>query len=152
MGMIDMWSLQTRGLFYCPDVVGLEQLLEVVVFLLSSYLSQLCVNSIVVGRSLNVANHTEGDGKTILRSHHSEFQLQGVILAVSIVNEYVVDSVAILTNLNNFKTEALLYQSELVVLAEYQLLAVLYVDGVLLTALVVVNHIVAVVVEDHAVL
>ena len=154
--MIDMWSLQTRELFqvlfHLPDVVGFKQLLEVVILLLSRYLSKLSVNGIIIGRSLNIADNTECDGESILRSHHGKLELQGVVLAVSIVYQYIVDGVTILTDLNNLQTEALLYQSELIVLAEYQLLAVLYVDGVLLTALVVINNIMAVVVEDYTVL
>ena len=110
------------------------------------------MNGIVVGRCFNVADNTQCDGESILRSHHGELKLQGVVLAVSIVNQYVVDGIAILTNLNNLQSEALLYESELIVLAEYQLLAVLYVDGVLLTTLVVIYNIVAVVVEDNTVL
>ena len=110
------------------------------------------MNGIVVGGSVYIADNTECDGESILWSHHSELKLQGVVLAVSIVNQYVVDGIAILTNLNNLQSEALLYESELIVLAEYQLLAMLYIDGVLLTALVVVYNIVAVVIEDYTVL
>ena len=110
------------------------------------------MNGIVVGRCFNVADNTQCDGESILRSHHGELKLQGVVLAVSIVNQYIIDGVTILTNLNNLQSEALLYQSELIVLAEYQLLAMLYIDGVLLTALVVINYIMAVVVEYNAVL
>ena len=110
------------------------------------------MNGIVVGRSLYIADYTESDGESILRCHHSQLQLQSVVLAVSVVYQYIVDGVAILANLNYLQSEALLYQSELVVLAKYQLLTVLYIDGVLLTTLVVVNHIVAMVVEDYAVL
>ena len=145
-------SCMTVGLLYLPNIIGLEQLLEVVILLLSADLSELCVNSVIIGRSVHVANHAEGDGEAILRRHHGELQLQGVVLAVSIVNEYVVDGVAILANLYHLQSEALLYQSELVVLTEHEFLAVTYVDGVLLTALVVVNHIVAVVVENDTVL
>ena len=51
-----------------------------------------------------------------------------------------------------YNNEALLYESELIVLAEDELLAVTDVDSVLLTALVVVDDVVAMVVEDHTIL
>ena len=145
-------SCMTVGLLNLPNIIGLEQLLEVVILLLGADLSELCVNGIVVGRSIDVANHTEGDGESILRRHHGELQLQGVVLTVSIVDEYVVDGVAVLANLYHLQSEALLYETELVVLTEHEFLAVTYVDGVLLTTFVVVNHIVTVVVEDDTVL
>ena len=94
MGMIDMWSLQTRGLFYLPDVVGFKQLFEVVILLLSRYLSKLSMNGIVVGWSLNIADHTECDGETVLWSHHGQLQLQRVVLTVSIVNQHIIDGIS----------------------------------------------------------
>ena len=107
---------------------------------------------VVVGGCLYVADHTEGDGETILWRHHGELQLQGVVFAVGIVHEYVVEGVAILTDFHYLQTETLLYESELIVLTEHELLAVLHIDGVLLTALVVIDDVVTVVVEDDAVL
>ena len=64
-------------LFHLPDIVGFEEFLEVVVLLLSADLSELSVYGIVVGRSLHVADNTEGDGESIFGSHHGELQLQG---------------------------------------------------------------------------
>ena len=49
---------------------------------------------------------------------------------MSIVDEYIVDGVAILADLNDLQAEALLYKSELIVLAEDELLTMAYVDGV----------------------
>ena len=46
----------------------------------------------------------------------------------------------------------MLYETELIVLTKDEFLAMLYIDGILLTTLVVVNYIMAVVVEDHTVL
>ena len=71
---------------------------------------------------------------------------------MGIVNEYIVDSVAILADLDHFQTEALLYESELIVLAKNEFFTMLDVDCVLLTAFVVVDDVVAVVVEDDTVL
>ena len=124
-------------LFNLPDVVGFEEFREVVILLLRGNLVKLSVNRVVIGWSIHVANHSEGDGESIFRRHHRELQLQGVILAMGIVNENVIDGIAVLTDLHNLQAEALLYESELVVLAEHELLAVLYVDGVLLTTFVI---------------
>ena len=112
----------------------------------------LCINGIVVGGSIHVANNAEGDGETIVIAHQSELQLQSVVLAVSVVNKYVVDGIAILANLYDLQAEALLNQSELIVLAEHQLLTMLNVDSVLLTTFIIIYHIVAVIVEDDTVL
>ena len=139
-------------LAHFPDIVGFEELSEVVILLLGRNLFYLSIDSIVVSRRINVADHTESNGETIVVTHQGEFQLQSVVLAVSIVNENIVNGTAILTNLNHLQSEALLYQTELIVLAEYQLFTMLYIDGVFLATLVVVNHIVAVVVEDDTVL
>ena len=130
-------------LFYFPDVVCLQQFLEIVILFLSADFSELCVNGIVVGGSLHVADDTKSDGESVAITHEGELQLQGVVLAVSIVNQYIVDGVAILADFNDLQTKALLYETELIVLAEHELLAVLYVDGVLLTTFIVVNYIMA---------
>ena len=71
---------------------------------------------------------------------------------MGIVDEYVVEGEAVLANLHHLQAEALLHQAKLVVLAEHQFLAVAYIDSVLLAAFVVVDDVVAVVVEDDAVL
>ena len=110
------------------------------------------MNGIVVGGSLDIADDTKGDGETVAIAHQGELQLQGVVLAVSIVHEDVVDGVAVLANLDNLQAEALLYETELIVLTEDELLAVLHVDGVLLTALLIIYGLVTAIVEDDAVL
>ena len=141
---MDVWKkhyLTFLPLLHFPDVVGFEKLCEVMVLLLGRNLSKLGMYGIVVGRSLHVADHTESDGEAILGRHHGKLQLQGVVLAVGIVDEYIVDGVAILADLHHLQAEALLHQSELVVLTEHELLTVAHVDGVLLTTLVVVHDV-----------
>ena len=101
------------------------------ILLLGGDLFELGVDSLVVGGSLHITDHTEGDGETILRRHHRKLQLQGVVLAVGIVNEYVVEGVAVLTDLHHLQAEALLHESELIVLTEDEFLTVTHVDGVL---------------------
>ena len=80
---------------YCPDIVGFEQFLEVVILLLSRYLSKLCMNSIVVGGSLDITDDTQCYGEAITVTHQGQFQLQCVVLTVGIVYEYVIQRVAI---------------------------------------------------------
>ena len=84
--------------------------------------------------------------------HHCEFQLQGVVLAVCVVYEYVFLGDAVFAQFHNLKAEAFLHQAVFVVLAEEQGLAVAHVDGVLGAAFLLVNGVVAAVVEDYAVL
>ena len=71
----DFLSLCARLLANFPDVVGLQQLLEVVVLLLSADLSELSVYGIVVGRSLYVADDTKGYGEAVAITHEGELQL-----------------------------------------------------------------------------
>ena len=145
-------SLESFDLLNLPDIVGFQQLLEVVVLLLGADLSELSVNGIVVGGSIDIADNTQSYGETVAITHEGKLQLQGVVLTVSIVNEYVVDGVAVLANFYHLQTEALLYESELIVLTEHELLTVLHIDSILLTSLLVIDGLVTAVVEDNAVL
>ena len=139
-------------LLHRPDIVGLEQLLEVVILLLGTNLGKLGVNGIVVGGSLDIADDTEGDGEAVAITHQGELQLQGVVLAVGIMYKYVIQRVAVLADFYDLQTEALLYESEFVVLTEYELLAMLHVDGVLLTTFLVIDSLMTAIVEDDTVL
>ncbi len=112
----------------------------------------LCGDSLIVGGSSHIANHAEGDGEAVAVAHEGQFQLQGVVLAVGIVDENVVEGVAVLANLHDLQAEALLHEAELVVLAEDELLAVADIDGILLAAFLVIDAVVGAVVEDDAVL
>ena len=69
--------MSARGfrLFNLPDIVGLEELREVVVLLLAGDLIELGVDGVVVGGSLYVANHAESYGETILGCHHGKLEL-----------------------------------------------------------------------------
>ena len=137
---------------HLPDVVGLKELSEGVVFLGSLHLLYLRCHAVVVGRSLHVADYTEGYREAVAVTHEGELQLQGVVLAVCVVHEDVLLCDAVLTNLHNLQSEALLYESELTVLTEDERFAVLYVDGVLRTSGAVIYRSVGTVVEHHAVL
>lgn len=139
-------------LFNFPNIVGFEQLHEVVIFLLGAYFFDLLLNCHFIGRSLNVADDAERNGESVLIVHHGELQLQSVVKAVSVVHENVFLGDAVLAQLNHLKAEAFLHESVLVVLAEDQRLAVTHVDGVLGTSFLLVDRVVAAVVKDYAVL
>ena len=71
---------------------------------------------------------------------------------MGIVYQHVVKRIAVLANLDNLQAKALLNQSELIVLAEDEFLAMTYIDGILLAALLIIYGLVGTVVEDDAVL
>ena len=132
-------------LFYFPNIIGLEELGEVVILLLSLHLLYLSGYAVVVGGSIHIADDTEGDGETIVVSHQGKLQLQGVVLAMGIMNKDILLGDAVLTNLHHLQTETFLNETELVVRTEDKGLAMLYVDGVLLTGVGLIDSIVTVV-------
>ena len=67
--------ISTYSLFHFPDIVGLQELCEVVVLLHARDLSELGVDGIVVGGSIDVADDTKGDGEAVTVAHQGEFQL-----------------------------------------------------------------------------
>jgi len=139
-------------LLYSPNVIGLKKFSEVVILLGSLDLFNLCSNCIIVGWSLNVTDNTKSNWETVAIAHQCKLELQGVVLAVSIVNKDILFSDAILANLDNLQTETFLNQTELIVLAEYKWLTMLYIDRVLSTSLLIIYCIMGSVVENNAVL
>ena len=135
-----------------PDVVGLEELGEGVVLLGCLDLFDLCCYAVVVGWCVNVADDTEGYWEAVAVAHEGELELEGIVLAMSVVHEDVVERVAVLADLHHAEAEALLHEAILAVGAEDEFLAVLDVDGVLCAAGFVVDALVSAVVEDDAVL
>ena len=71
---------------------------------------------------------------------------------MGVVYQDVVQRIAVLANLHDLQAEALLNQSVLVVLTEHEFLTVAHVDGILLAALIVIDGLMATVVEDDTVL
>mgnify|MGYP006887250535 CR=1 FL=1 len=122
------------------------------ILLLGADLFNLLSERGFVGRSLNVADDAERNRESVLVVHHGELQLQSVVKAVSVVHENVFLGDAVLAQLNHLEAEAFLHESVLVVLAEDQRLAVAHVDGVLGASFLLVDRVVAAVVEDYAVL
>ena len=139
-------------LFYFPDVVGFQEFCKVVILLGGLYLLDLGGYGVIVGGSLNVADNAQCYGESVTVTHQGKLELQGVVLAVSIVYKDILKGDAVLAYLDNLEAETVLHESELVVLTEYQGLAVLYVDGVLGATLLVIYCIVGSVVEYNAVL
>ena len=108
--------------------------------------------SLVVGGCLHIAYHAQCHWEAVLIVHHGQFQLQGVVFAVGIVHQHIVDGVAVFAHLYHLQSKTLLHQSVLVVLAKHQFFAVLHVDGVLFAPLLIIYRVVTSVVEYHAVL
>ena len=71
---------------------------------------------------------------------------------MSIMNKDIIQRIAILANLNNLQPETLLHQTELIVLAKHQFLAMAHIDGILLPTLLIVNTLMRTVVEDDTIL
>ena len=122
------------------------------VLLLSLHFLYLLMNSLVVGWSLNIADNAKSYREAMLVVHHGELELQGVVLAMGIVYENVLLRNAILTNLDHLQAEAFLNKAILVVLAKDKRLTVTHIDGIFLTAVLVVNRVVASIVEYDTVL
>ena len=122
------------------------------ILLLAFDLFDLFCYCCLVGRCLYVADNTKSYREAVLVVHHGKLQLQSVIFAVSVVYKNVLLCNTILTNLYNLQSEAFLYETKLIVLAEDQRLTMLNVDGVLLSAFALVDRIVGTVVEDNTVL
>ena len=139
-------------LFYFPNIIGFQKLGEVMILLLSLHLFYLSRYAVVVGGSIHIADDAEGDGETVVVSHQGKLQLQGVVLAMGIMNQDILLGDAVLTNLHHLQTETFLNETELVVRTEDKGLAMFYVDGVLLTGIGLIDSIVTVVIEDDAVL
>ena len=107
---------------------------------------------IIVGGSLHIADDTKCHGESVAIAHQGKLELQGIVLTMCIVYQNVVHGDAVLSDFHNLKSETFLNQTKLVVLAKYQRLAVLYIDGTLGTAVLIIYIIVGAVVEDDAML
>lgn len=101
------------------------------VILLRFHLFDLIVHSLIVGRSLNIANDTERYGEAVLIVHHGELELQRVVGVMTVMDKDVIHCISVFSNLYDLQAEALLNESVFVVFTENQWLAVFHVDGVL---------------------
>ena len=97
-------------LFDFPRVVRFEQLGKVVVWLLVRNLVDLLSHSFIVGGGFYITDYAESYGE-VRAFHEGKFQLQGVVQAVGNLNENIVLSNAVLTNLHDLKAKALLNES-----------------------------------------
>ena len=122
------------------------------VLLLTAYLLYLCMYCLIISRSVHITDDTQGDGETITVTHQGEFQLQSIVLTMGIMNEDIIQGIAVLSDLDDFQSETLLDQSELIVLSKDELLSMFHIDGVLLTTFLIINTLMRSVIEDHAVL
>ena len=140
------------NLFHLPDVVGLKEFGKVVVLLCSLHLLYLSSDTVVVCRSIDIADDTESYWETVAIAHEGELELQGVVFAVSIVHEDVSLCDAVLAYLDNLQAKAFLHETILAVFTEDERFAVLNVDGVLRASLLRIDVVVSAIVEDDTVL
>lgn len=137
-------------LFHFPGFAGHDHVAEAGEAFLSTYLGNLAVDFVVVGETFNVADDTDGEGEFVT-VHHSELLVEEVALAVSVVNENVVDSISVFTDFNCFEKETVLNETFVFVFTKDHLFAVNEVDGAVGTILAVGDEVVDTVVPDNAV-
>ena len=64
-----------RKLLNLPNVVGFKKFHEVMVLLPFLHIFYLLMDSVVVGRSLDIADNSKSNGKSMLIVHHGKLQL-----------------------------------------------------------------------------
>lgn len=139
------------GLFDCPGFAGENHRAEVVEAFFGADFLDLLRDAFVVGDGLDVADDADGEGQGVA-VHHGELLVEEVALAVGVVDEDVVDGVAVFTDSDGFEQEAVLDETAVFVFAEDHLLAVAQVDGLVGAYLTVGDGCVDAVVEDDTVL
>lgn len=122
------------------------------ILLSSLYFLNLSLYALVVCRSLYVADYAESYREAVAIAHESELELEGVVLTVCVMHEDIFLCDAVLTNLNDLKTEAFLHETVLSVLTENQWLTMFYIDSILCTACTIIYRSVSTVIEDNTVL
>ena len=138
-------------LFYCPGFAGEDHRAEAVEAFFGAYFLDLLRDAFVVGDGLDVADDADGEGQGVA-VHHGELLVEEVALAVGVVDEDVVDGVAVFTDGDGFEQEAVPDETAVVVFAENHLLAVAQVYGLVGAYLTVGDGVVDAVVEDDTVL
>ena len=138
-------------LFYSPDIIGLKQFGEGVVGLLGFYFFNLSGNAFVVGGTFHVAYYAEGN-REVWSFHHSQLELQGVVLTVGVVNKQIFLGYAILAYLDYLHAKSFLHNTIFIILTKDHWLAVLQVDSVFGAAFFGVDGLMGAIVEDDAVL
>ena len=90
------------NLLHFPSIISHQQLLEIVVFLFAFDFFDLFCNCIIVGRSIYIADYTECN-REVGTFHQGEFQLQGVVLAMGVVDKNILFRNAVLAELHHFE-------------------------------------------------
>ena len=139
-------------LLHFPNIVGFQQFSKAVVRFLGTYLFYLCLYRIVVGGCLHITDYTQCDGESIVVSHQGQLELERVVLAMSIVDQDIVDRNVVLTNFHDFQRETVLHQSVLLLVAKDERFSMFDVDCILGTCSRGVNGVVSAIIEDDTVL
>ena len=84
--------------------------------------------------------------------HHGKLLMEEVGLRVSIVNEHIVDSVAVFADFHSLESEAVLHETQITILSENHFFAVAEMDSAVGTEFLIGDVVVDAIVENHAVL
>ena len=139
-------------LFHFPNIIGFQQFCKVMIFLLTADFFYLGCHTLIVGRSINITDNTQGYGESVAITHESKLQLQGVVFTMSVVDKHVFQGVAVFTDTNNLQAKALLYKSELIVLTENQLMTMAHINCILLATFLIINSLMCSIIKDNTVL
>ena len=140
------------GLLYFPGLVcGQDHGTEVGVCLAGADLGYLFGDGGLVAGGVDVADDADGQGQ-LVAVHHGQLLVQEVLGGVGVVDEDVVDGIAVLAQGDGLEAEAVLHEAFLHVAAEEHLLALAQADDVVVALILVGEVGVDAVVEDDAVL
>ena len=137
-------------LFHFPGFTGHDHVAEAGEAFLGANFFNLTVDFIVVGEAFNVADDTDSEGEFVA-VHHSELLVEEVALAVSVVNEHVIDGVSVFADFNSFEEETVLNETFVFVFTKDHFLTVNEVDCAVGTVFAVGDEVVDTVVPDNAV-
>ena len=144
-------GIKFGGLFYGPGFAGEDHIAEFVEAFSGAHFFDLLRDAFVVSRSGDIAYHADSQRQTVA-VHHRKLLMQEVAFAVGVVDEYVVDSIAVFTYGHSFEQEPVLNEAAVVVGAEDHLFAVAEMDCLVGAHRLVSDRVMDAVIEDHAVL
>ena len=139
------------GLFHCPSFAGEDHVAERTEVLAAADFGNLCLDFLIVGGGVDVADYAEGEGE-VMTVHHGKLLVEEVGGGMRIVDKHIVHRVAILADLHGFEEETVAHETQFLILAEEHLLAVDEVDGAFSAVFLIGDEVVDTVVEDDAVL
>lgn len=134
-----------------PGVAGEDHVAELVKAVLGADLFDLLLDLAVIDGRVDITDDTDSE-RQVVAVHHCELLVQEVAGAVGVVDEDVIEGIAVLSDGDSLEQEAVADESALEVFAEEHFLAVAQVDGALGTVFLVGDEVVDAVIENDAVL